>query len=349
MGRKLSRSITPAEEEEMKSMLTQDPELWYSYELIQAVNSMDDVTNDFVNEIQLLLDTSPDPSRLNAVLLNKLQEPARAKPSAYRMFFRSAAIVIGLIALGWAGIAILKPSVDKQMAKAMNEIIAPRGSKTQITLADGTTIWLNAGSKLTYPKNFSLENREVFLSGEAYFEVVHDDKHAFVVHTHEADIRDLGTTFNVKAYQNTLTTETTLIEGSIEVSLKSDPSRKILMSPNEKLVVRHRSATGKDTVPSGQPPKISRIVPFSKTNDIVETAWVNNKLIFRNERFEDLVAMMERRYDVSIQITDEKIRAYELTGIFRNENVEEALRLLQVIAPFKFEINNEEIIISRQN
>lgn len=353
MGRKLSNVITPAEEQELEQLLAQDPELWYSYELIQAVNSMDDVTEEFVDEIKSLLDGRAGPEKLNAALLHKLQdtagEPALKSSSKFKTVIRFAAVFVCIIALTWAGLAIFRPAIrNKALHTAMNEIVAPKGSKTQITLADGTTIWLNAGSKLTYPKNFSLENREVYLVGEAYFKVVHHDKYFFIVHTPEADIKDLGTTFNVKAYTGALTTETTLIEGSIEVSLKNDPDRKILISPNEKLVLHNkRQPAKKGPAPAEPVLEVTPIVPFQKTNEIVETAWVDNKLIFRDERFVDLAAMMERRYNVSILIKNDDVKAYQLTGIFKNESVEEALKLLQVIAPFKFTINNEQIIIDK--
>ncbi|GEP98749.1 FecR domain-containing protein [Chitinophaga cymbidii] len=341
MGRELSGSMTPAEKQELEALLALEPELWYSYELIQAVNNMDDVTNEFVDEIKSLLDTSPEPEKLNTLLQHKLElvpEPPARRVSR-KPLLRYAAVLAGIILTGWAGIYLFRQMTGHHTsATAMNEIVAPKGAKTQITLADGTTIWLNAGSRLTYPKNFSMENREVHLTGEAYFKVVHNDHHSFTVHTPEAVIRDLGTTFNVKAYEGSETTETTLIEGAVEVSLKKDPSRKIMIAPHEKVTLHSKRARTELF-------EVSKIVPFSQTKDIVETAWVDNKLIFRNEKFADLAHMMERKYNVSIVIADEAVKDYELTGIFHNESIAEALKLLQVIAPFKYEINNEQITI----
>lgn len=348
MGKQLSHSITPAEEQELKTLLTQDPELWYSYELIQAVNNLDDVTNEFIDEIKLLLDNRA-PEQLNEALLRRLEEPQEPKaPRRRRLspFFKVAAAIVGAAILAWGGFTLLKPRLNGiTAAAAINEIIAPKGSKTQITLADGTEIWLNAGSRLTYPKNFSLENREVTLTGEAYFKVVHHDQHAFVVHTPQADVKDLGTTFNVKAYEGSSTTETTLIEGALEVLLTKGSGRKVLLAPNEKLVVHHQPAT--DGKQQEEVMETQKLVPFQATNDIVETAWVDNKLIFRDERFDNLAAMMERRYNVSIVITNEDIKAWELTGIFKNESLDEALKVLQVIAPFKFTIDHDTVTITR--
>lgn len=179
-----------------------------------------------------------------------------------------------------------------------------------------------------------MENREVYLIGEGYFEVVHDSKHSFVVHTKNADIVDLGTTFNVKAYEESKTTETTLIEGSLEVVLKNKKAKRILVKPKEKVVLH----------PDDQY-KVISVVPYAKTNDVIETAWIADKLIFRAERFDDLAREMERKYNVKISIRDEEVKNYQLTGIFNNESITEALKLLQVIVPFKYKINDDEIIV----
>lgn len=322
MGKELSHTITPAEAEELKSLLAADPELWYAYEQIQAVNSMDDVTREYVQEIRSLLEVKAAPPVVR---------------SGYFSPLRIAATLGGIIVMTLAGIALFRQGARQKApsAVAMSEIVAPKGAKTHIVLADGTAIWLNAGSKLRYPSNFSLEHREVFLTGEAYFKVPHDNKHSFVVHTADATIRDLGTTFNVKAYTGSAVTEATLIEGAIEVSLEKDPQKKIRMSAGEKLVLHNKQ------------PKVSKIVPYAKTNDIVETAWVADKLIFRNERFEDLARMMERRYNVAIVIKDDTVKNYRLTGIFKDEDITEALKLLQVIVPFTIKTNNGQIIINK--
>lgn len=354
MGRELSHAITFEEQQELRELLSAEPELWYSYELIQAVNNLDDVTQEYVQEIRSLLDGRIAPEKLNAMLEQKLEETVDEETPPpvpkYRVLLQFAAAFAGVAILTWGGWSIFRnASKNKVPDTAMSEIVAPKGSKTQITLMDGTAIWLNAGSKLTYPKNFSLENREVYLTGEAYFKVAHNDAHPFIVHTAETDIRDLGTTFNVKAYAGSATTEATLIEGTIEVSMKKDPARKIRMAPGEKLVFHNnRSPEENEQEKMAQVFEVSEIVPYAKTNDIVETAWVENKLIFRSERFADLAAMMERRYNISILIKNEEIKAYRLTGIFKNENVTEALKLLQVIAPFKFDIHNGQVIIDKE-
>jgi ferric-dicitrate binding protein FerR (iron transport regulator) len=354
MNKKISISITPAEEQELEQVLMDDPELWYSFEMLQAVMKMENVPEEFIKEIQQLFEERPaDINQQNTVLpetVERYTAPVTLKRKKYRFLSLAAVctffmLSIGLLIMKW------RKTTDKPLV-AMNEIIVPKGSKTHITLADGTAIWLNAGSKLVYPKNFSMENREVYLVGEAYFKVVHSAKYLFVVHTAESEITDLGTTFNVKAYPGSLTTETTLIEGAVQVTLKNNPEMKIMMKPKQKLVLNHGPETAeKGAVANNKlEPKVMevfKITPYGQTNDIIETAWVNDKLIFRQQRFSELVKEMERRYNVSILIDDDAIKDYQLSGIFTTENVEQALTILQQIAPFKFKINNDRIYITR--
>ncbi|MGX5820707.1 FecR family protein [Chitinophaga lutea] len=326
MGRRLSGAITPQESDELRQQLSRDPELWYAFEQLEAANKLDDDTNVFVDEIRSILERPADAPPL---------PPARKRRTLSRL---AVAAVICLAV--WAALYGLR-SHPKSSDVAMTEIVAPKGSRTYITLADGTQVWLNAGSRLTYPKHFSLENREVFLEGEALFKVVHSDTFHFVVHTLHADIRDLGTTFNVQAYKDGAATEATLIEGEIEVSLRRDPGKPIRMAPLEKLVVRH----GTEEAPVKPVLEKTVVVPYAGNDDIIETAWVSDKLIFRDKRFDEVAAMMERKYNVDITISDLSLRATEVTGAFHHESLEQALRFLQVITPFKYRLEHEKVYI----
>ncbi|TKC62370.1 DUF4974 domain-containing protein [Pedobacter hiemivivus] len=357
MGKKLSGSITSEEEIEMESLLSEDPELWYTYELLLAVISLDDVPPEFIREIESLFIKEVDHQKLQNLLLEELGpspnddniENHRSRKKKYWLVASGSFFTALLLWLVFPFITSYY-TVPQPQVVAMHEIIAPKGIKVQVTLADKTQILLNSGSKLIYPKNFSMESREVSLIGEAFFKVTHNAEHSFVVHTAEADIKDLGTTFNVKAYKGSVTTETTLIEGSVEVVLKNNPSQKILMRPREKFILYNQQAVVNNNSEKEQSSpifEVHKIMPFSTTDDIVETAWVNDKLIFRSQQLGELTKEMERRYNVTIIVMDEVVRNYRVTGIFKNENIDEALKLLQVIAPFKFIRNNEKIIISR--
>jgi len=134
-------------------------------------------------------------------------------------------------------------------ANSLREVTTKKGNRTKIQLPDGSNVWLNAGSKINYSKNFEGKERVVFLNGEAFFvvflngeaffDVVKNPQKPFIIHTSKIDIKVLGTQFNVKAYEEDNTTETSLIRGSVEIFLKNDPGKKFLLRPNEKLVLNN--------------------------------------------------------------------------------------------------------------
>ncbi len=235
----------------------------------------------------------------------------------------------------------------------INEISTRLGSKTRIQLPDGSVVWLNAGSKLTYDKDYNREDRQVTLTGEGFFDVIKDPAKPFLVHTSNVDVRVLGTVFNVKAYPEDKTTETSLIRGSLEVSIKSRPLDKIILASNEKLVVENK----KDTITAwkaedeiDQPlMTLNQIKRNSRDSTINETQWTENKLVFDNEPFEDIAVKMERWFAVEIEITDWALRQKRLTGTFERESVEQALEGLAYASttPFIFKRSGNKIIIHR--
>lgn len=232
----------------------------------------------------------------------------------------------------------------------MNEISTRLGSKSRIQLPDSSVVWLNAGSKLTYAKDFGKINREVFLSGEALFNVVRNAEKPFLIYTSSIDIRVLGTAFNVKAYPDDNTSETSLIHGQIEVSIKARPRDKIILSPNEKLVVENKRSLAPD---SADNPGRKTLVSINKLkldpvdSSVAETKWVENKLVFSDESFRDLAVRMERWYGIEIVINDRKLEEKRFTGNFENENIEQAMEALTITTPFLFERKGNKIIIHR--
>ena len=158
---------------------------------------------------------------------------------------------------------------QQNAAAPKNEIATLPGTHSKTILPDGSTVWLNAGSKLTYNKNFNTATREVELSGEAYFDVKKDEHHPFIIHTSAMHIKVLGTAFNVKSYPGDKSSETSLIRGSIEVTMNNRPQEKIILHPSEKLVVMNRIETKKDEDET-KPEPISTVT-LSKINYVPPT------------------------------------------------------------------------------
>jgi len=241
--------------------------------------------------------------------------------------------------------------------KPASEISVGQGSRSRIQLPDGSHVWINSGSTLSYANFYKSNTREVQLNGEAYFDVVRDPEHPFIVHTSGIDIKVLGTAFNVKAYKAESTIEATLIHGSIEVINRNRPGTpKIMLKPHEKLVYNKypvvdehdQRADVKSTEADSYSITVKPLKKEIADSNIVETAWIYNKLSFEDERFEDLAVKMEKWYNLKITIEGEKLKNYKISGSFVNETPEEAFRELQFLIPFTYSLKNNEVKIMRK-
>ncbi|NHA03399.1 FecR family protein [Mucilaginibacter sp. HC2] len=234
--------------------------------------------------------------------------------------------------------------------KLSNLIQTKKGSKTNIKLPDGTTVWVNSDSKIWYADNFNSKTREVWLSGEAFFDVKHDSQHPFIIHTDKVNITDLGTAFNVKSYPNDPDIETSLIRGKVDITFNDRPNEHFTLHPNEKLTVsRNQTSNGQiSKINEGEPKiKLDNLKSLNADHVISETAWVYNKIGLNNITFEDIAVQLERRFDVEITFKDNVVRHYHYTGVFEDENLEEILNILQISKPFNYKMNGRKITISQ--
>ena len=225
------------------------------------------------------------------------------------------------------------------------------GEKKVITLSDNTTIWLNAGSELRIDEKYGKENRKVYLSGEALFDVIHDESLAFVVYTDKYEVKDLGTVFNVKAYPGDKESETSLIRGKVEIKV-TNSARKIFLSPNQKVVINDNDKPDvKEKQPSASEASPDIILlPLSynqKDSAVVETAWTQNRLEIVNEDFYEMKEKLERWFDVKITIKDDEVGKYPFTATFEKENIQQVLQALQYAYHFNYNIKNNEVNISK--
>lgn len=239
-----------------------------------------------------------------------------------------------------------------------SEVSTKSGSRTRIQLPDGSSVWLNGSSKLVYDNlHFGEKLREVSLTGEGYFDIVKNKDKPFIIHANRINVKVLGTVFNIKAYPGEKNIETSLIRGSIEVTMK-DSQEKIMMKPNDKLIISNEEAPMPNADKGkiiGQQATDARLdsfismghLTFAKDEStVIETAWVENKLVFDDETFEEVALKMERWYGVSIRFSDVRLTKQRLTGTFEKESITEALHALQLSTPFfKYKINNQLITI----
>jgi len=252
---------------------------------------------------------------------SKDKRPVRSRIlSAY---YRVAAVLLIPLIIGGIYMMVQNSTPNNSYA----EISAPQGSRVQFTLPDGSMGHLNGGSRLKYPANFS-DNRNVSLSGEAYFEVTKDKKHPFTVQTKYADVQVFGTKFDVCAYEGDQEVFTTLEEGSVKVLNKTGKTYAML-NPGEQNVIS--TSNGK-----------MQNIPV-KTN--LYTSWKDEMLRFNNSPFDEVIKKMERWYGVKINLDKSLKYSENYTFTVRTESLKELLELLSFTTPMSYEIDNDTVMI----
>jgi ferric-dicitrate binding protein FerR (iron transport regulator) len=271
-----------------------------------------------------------------------------------RRFAVAATIIALILTAGYFSFFHSRRTSTPSPVKAEKLAVSTKyGSRTKIQLPDGSKVWLNSGSTIKYDKQFGTDIREVVLSGEAFFDVVKNADKPFIIHTVSMDVKVLGTQFNIKSYANDKQSEATLIHGSIEVLLKKRGFENILLKPNQKIVVINDAVLKDSLTPAGDKSQES-VITVQKLNyapadsSIVETSWVDNKLSFRDESFEDIARRMERWYGTIIRFADPSVKSIRFTGTFTNETVEQALEALQITADFHFTRQSNTVLISKR-
>jgi transmembrane sensor len=353
VSKKLAQEATAQELAELEELLRQHPEMHYAIQHIQdlwklAPQEAPEAGEAFRKHRERMQNKGISLSPQTAAV------PEQPRQSKYRLIKRYALAGLAIAATVTAAIIFidLTPAETKQpqQSQNFNEISTRNGSRTRISLPDGSTVWLNAGSKLVYDKNFDSKLREVSLTGEGYFDVVKNPDKPFIIHAGKVDIKVLGTVFNVKSYPGERSTEASLIHGSIEVVIKDRPQEKIILKPNEKIIVSNQPV--QETTGTLRPAAVNEpIVAIShlsyEPNDstIIETSWVENRLIFQNEPFRDLAVKMERWFGVTIQFENEEVQQLRFRGSFTHETIHQALAALKITGGFNYKIDDNKVIV----
>jgi ferric-dicitrate binding protein FerR (iron transport regulator) len=356
VGKVLSGEATASEREELNTLLRSNEELRQLYETLFAQKITETEEDALAAEqafaahaVRLQIEGELEQSKQWQEAEAAAEPPQR---KIRKIGYWAAAACMAAVVL--ASFVWYYQAKDITVVHNRNEVVTRKGSKSHITLPDGTTVWLNGDSKLSYEGNFGKQTREVVLTGEAYFDVTKDKKRPFIIHTGALEVKVLGTAFNIRSYADEHTIETSLIHGAIEVTLKSDPAQKIFLKPNDKLVVSNpalpvgksvaanKSAANAEELPLFTLKKIS----FHNSDSVsTEASWVENKLAFDNEPFETAALKMERWYNVEFRIKNEALKGLRFTGEFEHKSLQDVLEALQVSRSFQFSITDETVTI----
>lgn len=285
----------------------------------------------------------------------------------YKKVLKIAAVVILSFSVG----ALATYSGFKKPIKAAlaaqnntNMVIAPLGSKSELILPDGTKVWLNAGSKLSYSQTFNSTGRDVYLEGEAFFKVKTNPQKPFVVRTSEISVKAYGTEFNVKAYPEENTITTTLVEGNVKIQSIENKNRKFLISlkPNQKLtyikmpVVSntpsdqvYNNANQTSSKGTNSKEATPRLLLDKSVVTNLYTSWKDERWIIERENLDKFTVKLERRYDVKFVYKSETLKKYKISGIISKETLEQVLDLLKLTVPLKYSIKEGIVTLDLDN
>lgn len=272
-------------------------------------------------------------------LPNQKDHPGRKSRMFKLTFIRNiAAAILALVAVGsisyYIGQQGSRDSLTEFLAsqQVFSEVITPLGATSKVLLPDGSQAWVNAGTHLTYTYNYGQGVREVYLDGEAYFDVVPDKDHPFVVKSNAMDIKVLGTSFNVKSYPDDNQIKVALVTGSVNVKV-SQPEKEAMdftLSPERMLTFNKESSS-------------VEIAEF-RERDVL--AWTTGELKFENLTFATIARDLERKFDVQIHIESERLQREIFSGSFSSDySLDQILREVDMERRYSWVQRKDELII----
>ena len=274
--------------------------------------------------------------------IEKLQEkePSRDKLRVRNLWIswvKYAAIVILAVGLGWGIHAFYGKVESSYLAEenvVYNEIHVRKGGRANtVILSDGTKVVLNAATTFKYPTSFNGKNRQVYLDGEAYFEVTKNEEKPFVVKLNKQDITVLGTTFNVQAYENESYSVVTLLSGRIMLEAFnefSESTGRMFMKPNQCALADNESGS----------------ISLSEVNASLTNAWINGEYKFKDEPLSSIVKRLENYYDVRIHLDDPRLEQIRYTGTFSlDQDILDVFRIIDYEKQFVFKRIKKDIFI----
>lgn len=243
-----------------------------------------------------------------------------------KMVYRAAVIILILMLplAYWTG----EERVKGNFADIVVE--APMGARTKLYLPDGTLVWLNAASKITYSQGFGVSDRQLALEGEGYFEVTRNEKVPFEIATEEVNLRVLGTKFNFKNYRDDEEVTVNLMEGKVLLRNELKEMPRLCLQPNEKMVLNKRTG------------EMSK----QKSNTAYLNAWTNNELFFDEELLKDIAKRLMRSYNVQIEVADSS-QSKRFYGSFKisGNTIKEVLDEMAGTKRMKYRYENEKYIL----
>ena len=311
------------ESEENKKLFAAIKNTWVITSLAETKPNVEILQRKF----NRLLKKIEDQSENQSIYTDNEEDANNNKYHIIRKIMHAAALIIITV-----GITTLLTYIiwNKPPQIAYNQVEVPSGQQAKLTLADGTQIWLNSKSKLTYPDHFFGKSREVLLDGEGYFEVTHNAKNPFIVKTSTLSVKVLGTSFNVSSYADDNNLHLTLVKGSVSILNPSDNQEIKRLKPNEMAVYS----------------KKDNLISVSEVETDLYSSWRFGQFKFRKMNFEEISKQLSRNYNVTIVIRSKELINTTFNGSFYNyEPLDHILKVLETNKPFSYKIKKDTVII----
>ena len=262
----------------------------------------------------------------NKIQAQLLQKSFMGWQSSRKMnqFFRYAAILFFVISIG--SLAYFFVGQEKPLPEYYTSVVAENGQISKVKLPDGSLVWLNSGSEITYSNYFALNNRDINLSGEAYFEVTKNVEIPLIVNSGDLQVKVLGTKFNVSAYPELKHIDVVLEEGIVELLNRDVESFSCILKPGELANFN----------------KQNRKLAINYVNTTKFTSWKEGVLNIYDQSLEELIKRLETRYNQKFEINDD-VKDFRYTFTIKNESLDEIIKLMEKITPVKA-IQKKDII-----
>ncbi|TAD84509.1 MAG: DUF4974 domain-containing protein [Bacteroidetes bacterium] len=281
--------------------------------------------------------------------------PLRQKKVWIWLSVAACAAAVLMLASGSLQHMLWPPTGQQQQTPPdwQNQVRTQTGNRTSLTLPDGSKAWLNANSSIRYGNGYGSANRNIWLAGEALFEVAKNKALPFIIHTNSMQVRATGTMFSVRAYEKEAQFETALLEGEVIVTLNDKSHAEYTLKPHQKLLVSNisrvlpqQAVAAMPVTPTSVPQVVLERINYQPVDSTaVEIAWVYNKLAFSDESFAGVAAKMEHWYGVDFEFENAALAQERLSGSFEKETLVQALKALQYTTPFRFKITGNRVFI----
>ncbi|MGN7721482.1 FecR family protein [Chitinophaga sp. 22620] len=282
------------------------------------------------------------------IALPAARPPARRRRLRAWIYTGAAAMITGAIAFtllykpmpathpvnpGHQAVQSTVAKTNRVIRNGYVEISTARGSTEKVVLADGSTIMVNASSKLRYPEHFNGDTRSIYLEeGEAFFKVASDPKRPFIVHSGNIATTALGTSFNIRAYSREHRITVALLTGKVKVD-HAETQQPVILLPSEQLSIDKQSMAMAKSV-------------FDKEDDII--GWKNGYIAFKDASYDEVATELENRYNVTV-INESGITEWTYTGFFKDESLQEIMETICLTKNISYTLKNDTIFLTRKN